>query len=198
MKYKYTNYKDPCSTGREMHTVSRRLAASQKWPNTSDKMQELMTGWSSYNARTLPLPNRSVLCMNLFVNESNHGTGNGAASLHQQSGAIGNEVRKQHPTEPGNFVGQVITWDVDPVCRDVLKALPKDCSLGGRILMWWWSWCDDHDDDDGDDDHDDWNCGATSGLGRTYFNYKKWGWLTMKWIEMVGSAKWLRTCSMIR
>ena len=126
---------DKKATGREIHTVTRRLAASQKWPDAPDNMQELMTGWPSYNARTLPLPDQSVLRMNLLVNESYSGTGNGAVSLHQQWRAIGMEARKQLHAQPE---GQVITetaCDVDPVCRDVLKALPKDCSFGGRVLF---------------------------------------------------------------
>ena len=70
--------------GREIHSVTRRVASMQKWPDAPSNMCELMTGWPAYNARTLPLPSEDVLQMKLLVNEAYSGTGNGAVSLHHQ------------------------------------------------------------------------------------------------------------------
>ena len=133
--------------GREIHSVTRRVASLQKWPDAPSNMCELMTGWPAYNARTLPLPSEDVLQMKLLVNEAYSGTGNGAVSLHQQWRSLTSEAHKRYG--PGKqFLGNVITetaCDVEPMCREVLQALPEDHGttvlVGGcRVLLLLETW----------------------------------------------------------
>ena len=131
---KTADNKTAAGLGREIHSVTRRVASLQKWPDAPSNMCELMTGWPAYNAQTLPLPSEDVLQMKILVNEAYSGTGNGAVSLHQQWRSLTSEARKRYGLGPGpgpgrQMIGNVITetaCDIEPMCREVLQALPED------------------------------------------------------------------------
>lgn len=128
MKEKEVSTTTQSSSRREIHQVTRRIAAEQQWPEGPKDMKEMIGGWPSYNAKTLALPSQKVLCKKLLICEAYAGTGNGATTLHRQWRAIATEARRQGLNLEN--MGQAVTTvscDVDPVCQKVLMALPQDC-----------------------------------------------------------------------